>query len=348
MKRFVILLTALMICVSAAVIAEESVLIDFSTLEADYAPGGGDPTEHEATLIDFGQKAGTGFSEEEKALMKTSLALDNWGVVLASSSQTVFNQANSMAKSVPVREDAKQYAGETVLGVRVHFPLNDYNSWAMVRPPFEIPVYMRKTIVQDDGTVVPDEEDVNRTKFDNFGVVKNVGTIKSVSMNVLGLNFPMGCEIILKDHNNKELALDMGYLYFDGWRTLTWENPNYITEVRNREVRRFPLYPRATPSVKLMGIRFRRDKEQEGGDFITYIKDISIIYDKAVLDLDTDINNEEVWGILGEREEARRTAEFENLGELQVLRALERKKMHQVDDVEDGGTDTGTDAATTE
>lgn len=344
MKRFVILLTALVICLSAAVFAEEAVLIDFSTLEADYAPNGGDnATEHEATLIDFSQKAGTGFSEEEKALMKTSLALDNWNVVLASSSRTVFNQANSMAKGVPVREDAKKFAGDMVLGVRVHFPLNDYNSWAMVEPPFEIPVYMKKTEVQEDGTLQSVAEDVNRTKFDGFGVVKNVGTIKQVSMNVLGLNFPMGCEIILKDHNNRELALDMGYLYFDGWRTLTWENPNYITEVRNREIQRYPLYPRATPSVKLMGIRFRRDKEQEGGDFITYVKDIQITYDLAVLDLDTDINNEEVWGILGEREESRRTAEFERLGEVQVLRALEQKKMHSEPEEEEVGTTTTTE-----
>ena len=337
MKRFVILLTALVICISAAVIAEESVLIDFNTLEVDYAPGGGDPTENEATLIDFSQKAGTGFSEEEKAMMKTSLALENWNVILASSSRTVYNQANSLAKAVPVREDAKKFAGDTVLGVRVHFPLNDYNSWAMVEPPFEIPVYMKKTEIGDDGALVPVEEDVNRTKFDGYGVVKNVGVIKSVSMNVLGLNFPMGCEVILKDHTNKELALDMGYLYFDGWRTLTWENPNYITQVRDRELRRFPLYPRATPSIKLSGIRFRRDKEQEGGNFITYVKDISVTYDKAVLDLDTDINNEEVWGILGEREESRRTAEFERLGEVQVLRALEKKKMHmEPEELEEG------------
>jgi hypothetical protein len=208
----------------------------------------------------------------------------------------------------------------------------------MVRPPFEIPVYMRKTTIADDGTVEEDKSDVNRTKFDTFGVVKNVGVIKSVSMNVLGLNFPMACEVIIKDHLNRERALFMGYLFFDGWRTLTWENPNYISEVRNREIQRFPLYPRATPSVKLMGIRFLRDKEQEGGDFITYVKDIRIVYDKAVLDLDTDVNNEEVWGILGEREESRRTSEFEKLGELQVLRALEKKKMHPV---EEEGSDEG-------
>lgn len=335
MKRFVILLLvvgAALLFASAGVFAEESILIDFSTLAADYAVSGSDvPTENEATIIDFGDKAGTGFTEEEKALMKTSLALNNWEVALASSSRTVFNQSNSMTKEVPVRDDAKKFPGEKVLGVRVHFPMEPYNSWALVRPPFEIPMYMRKTVVAEDGTVTEDPEDINRTKYDGFGVLKNVGVVKSVSMNILGLNFPQGVEIILKDQSNKEMPIFMGYLYFDGWRTLTWNNPNYITEVRNREITRFPLYPKATPSVKLMGIRFSRDKAQEGGDFITYIKDITVTYDKAVLSLDMDVNNEEVWGILGKREESRRTSEFEKLGEIQVLRTLEKKKMHQVE-----------------
>ncbi len=338
MKRIAILLTIGLILVGFTVFAEESVLIDFSQLEADIAVGDAeDPNENEATIIDFADKAGTGFTEEEKAMMKTSLAINNWEVELASSSSTVFNLAHSMAKEVPVREDATRYAGERVLGVRVHFPTEPYNSWAMVRPPFEIPFYMRKTTVQDDGTVVPDQEDVQRTKFDGFGVVKNVGVIKSLSMNVLGLNYPHGVEIVLKDQDNREHSIFMGYLYFDGWRTLTWQNPNYITEVKDREIRRYPLYPKATPAMKLMGIRILRDKEQVGGDFITYVKDITMTYDKAVLTLDMDINNEEVWGILEQREESRRTAEFERLGEIQVLRTLERKKMHAVEEEAGGG-----------
>jgi hypothetical protein len=306
--------------------------------------GGDNPSENLRTLIDFGEKAGTGFEDEEKKLMKTSLALPNWEVELASSSRTVFNQSNSLVKEVQVREDAKkeEYQGVTVMGIRVHFPMGDYNSWAMAHPPFEIPFYMQQSFIDadDDYKLKSDPEDVGRTKFDNFGVVKNVGVLKSVSMNVLGLNYPMGCEVILKDQNNREMALFMGYLWFDGWRTLQWENPNYITDVQNRELRRFPLYPRATPAVKLVGIRFLRDKEQEGGDFITYIKDINITYDKAVLDLDTDVNNEEVWGILEQREESRREAEFFRLGEVQVLRALEKKKMHNPEaEAEAGGAE---------
>ena len=261
--------------------------------------------------------------------MKTSLALENWEVLLSSSSRTVFNQQRSLTRQVSVKDEAKRFAGEIVMGVRVHFPIENYNAWAMVKPPFEIPLYMQKTVVEDDGTLVPDPEDSRGSKFNSIGVVKNVGVIKSISLNILGLNFPMGCEIVLKDQNNDEKAMFMSYLNFDGWRTLTWSNPNYITEVKNREIKRYPLYPTATPAVKLQGLRFFRDRVQDGGDFITYIKDISIVYDKAVLTLDTDVNNEGVWGILSEREESRRNAEFAKLGEIQILRHLEKQKMHQ-------------------
>jgi hypothetical protein len=332
MKRVVILLFCAIAFFgfSAALFADEEVLINFSDLIADYSPSDGDEaTENEATLIDFGARAGTGFTEEEKKLMKTSLAIGNWEVLLSSSSRTVFNQQRSLTKAVVVKDEAKRFAGETVLGVRVHFPEEKYNGWALVRPPFELPFYMQKTIIENDGTLVPDPDDRQGNKFNNYGVVKNVGVIKSISMNVLGLNYPMGCEVVLKDQNNEEMAMFMSYLDFDGWRTLTWNNPNYISEVKNREIKKFPLYPTATPAVKLVGVRFFRDKIQEGGDFIAYVKDISVIFDKAVLTLDTDVDNEAVWGILSEREESRRNAEFEKLGEIQILRHLEKQKMHK-------------------
>jgi hypothetical protein len=339
MKRFVILLITAFFCLSIPVFAEESVLIDFSTLVPDVVIGDAEePNEHAATIIDFSEQAGTGFTEDEAQLMKISLAMDNWEVDLASSSKTVFNQTRSMVKSVPVRDDASRYAGERVLGIRIHYPTEPYNSWGMIVPPFEIPVYMKETEVQGDGTVVTVEEDVNRTKFDGYGVVKNVGVLKSLSMSVMGLNYPMGAEVIIQDQNNRQMAIFLGYLDFDGWRTLTWQNPNYITQVNDRELRRFPLYPRMTPSIKFVGLRFTRDASVGGGDFITYVKDISVTYDLATLDLQMDINNEEVWGILGERESSRRSAEFDRLGELQVLRALERKKMDAVNaEVENGG-----------
>jgi hypothetical protein len=327
MKRFFILLTTVFFFIGAISFADEAVLIDFSKLAADYPEQ--NPTQNARTLVDYSDKAGSSFTDDEKLEMKTSIALNNWDVRLAPSSKRVNNMSLSMTKEVPVMSEAKQYAGEKVLGIRVNFPEESFNSWAIIAPPFEIPAYMKKTNINSDGTLTQDETDRYGSKFiDGYGVVKNVGVIKSVSMNVYGSNFPNGLEVILKDQNNDEKVIFMDYMNFDGWRTLTWKNPNYVTEVRNRDLYQTPLYPKATPMYKIGGIRIIKDASQEGGDIITYIKDISITYDKAILTVERDVDEEAIWGILKEREESRRTAEFEKLGHQQVLRYLEKKKMH--------------------
>ena len=326
MKRIGILLI-LISAFAFTSFAEESVLIDFSMLTGDVDVGA--KTENVATLIDFSQKAGTGFTEEEKNAMKTSLKLDNWEVILASSSRTVTNQSLSKTITAPVNDDAKKYQGESVMGIRVHYPDEPFNSWAIVQPPFEIPAFMKKTDFDEaSGELTEDAADRLGTKFDGYGVAKNVGVLKTVSMNIYGSNFPNGVGLLLKDQENNVKNIFMDYLDFDGWKTLVWKNPNYITEVRNRELKRLPLYPKSTPMFKLVGIIFYKDATQNGGDFITYIKDISMTYDKAVLNLERDIDEEALWGILNEREESRRTAEFSKLGNLQVLRYLESMKMH--------------------
>jgi len=314
MKRILVVLAAFLI-VSVAAFAEESVLIDFNELLDDYQG------EHQATVVDFSSVAGTRFTEEEKAAMNTSLYVPNWGVRLSSSSRNVTNDTLSYVRSVTVGENSQYYPGEQVMGVRVHFPTGSFNSYAWVEPPFAIPAYATSTVVED----APQGD-----QFTGFGVVKNVGVIKSIKVNAYGMNYPMGLSIVLVHDNNQTTQHPMGYLDYDGWRELTWQNPGYITEVRNRELRSEPLYPRSTPSITLDSIQFYRDAMQEGGDFIAYVKDIKVVYDQAVIqDVDTDLRHEEVWGILAQREEKRRNAELKRLGNQQVLRYLETQKMHQ-------------------
>lgn len=344
MRRSVLFVMIALLTVGA-VFAEEAVLIDFAQLAADYPAD--DPVHNQRTLVDYSIAAGSSYTEEEKAEMRISLAIESWEIDLASSSQRVDTVTNSMVREAPVREGASNYENQTVMGVRVNFPTDPFNSWALVRPPFEIPAYADRDEVQDDGTLEVPQEEVGRgRKFDNIGVVKNVGVLRSISMNVHGLNFPHGVSVILQDENNEEQEIFMGYLQFDGWRTLEWRNPNYIEQVRNRELRTFPLYPNLTPMRKLIGIRIYRDADMQGGDFITYIKDISLTYDRAVLNLERDINDEAVWGILQERERARRDAELRSLGNIQVLRYLEQRKMHDPEAAEEAaGGEAGTTPA---
>ncbi len=337
MRRTVLFVLVVLLLAAGLSFAEEATLIDFSDLTADYPAD--DPVRNERTLVDYSIAAGSSYTEEEKAEMKVSLAINSWEIDLASSSRNVVTTENSLVRQAIVREGASDFENEGVLGVRVHFPEGPFNSWALIRPPFEIPAYADRDFVQDDGSLaVPQEEAGRGSKFDGIGVVKNVGVLRSVSMNVYGLNFPQGISIILQDENNERHEIFMGYLNFDGWRTLEWRNPNYITEVRNRELRTFPLYPKLAPMRKLIGVRIYRDGAMEGGDFITYLKDISITFDKAVLQLERDIDDEAVWGILQERERSRREAELRRLGNIQVLRYLESRKMHSEDEpLESGG-----------
>lgn len=332
MKKLCILI-AVGLLLTGAVFAEKSVLIDFSQLAADVKIGDAEKNnEHAATLVDFADVAGSSYDEAVRKAMKTSLAIENWYVQLSSSSRTVANQALSYTRESKIKPDAKAFDGEqlggkTVMGVRVRFPLAMYNAYAMILPPFEIPAYSNKTELRGD-QVVEVEGDAG-TKFDSIGVVKNVGVLKSVEATVYGSNFPNGFGIIVKDQNNNEQTIFMDYLEFDGWRKLVWNNPNYITEVRNRELRKFPLYPNSEPHLKLVGLIIYRDSMQQGGDLITYVKDIKVTYDKALLEVQRDINDEAIWGIISARYEARKAAELKRLGNLQVLRTIEKQKMHK-------------------
>jgi len=174
-----------------------------------------------------------------------------------------------------------------------------------------------------------DAKYMNRTsKFDRKGVIKNVATIKSIKVRAYGSNYPHGFALRIKDASGNIQDIFMGYLNFDGWKEIEWKNPNYIDEVRNRELRLMPLYPQADPYIKFLGLVIYRDGGAIGGDFVTYFKDVEVTYDRALLSLDRDIDDESAWGILDQRESARKAAETRRLGDIQVLRYLEQKKKH--------------------
>ena len=110
MKRLPIALLVAFVAI-AFLAAEESMLIDFTQLGADVVidPNSQTPTDNEATLIDFSDVAGFTFSADELALMKTSLALGNWEVLLAPSARTVENENLSMA---PCQAQVHQLLGD--------------------------------------------------------------------------------------------------------------------------------------------------------------------------------------------------------------------------------------------
>jgi len=328
MKRIIILL-AIALVTAGMLIADEAILIDFSKLTADMRVklDANDqetkPNQNRRTMMDYGQVAGGTFTNEQKSLMKTSLAIENWEVKFSSSSQTIENVSNTYTRESP----SKQWG--TVMGVRVHYPTDYAYSKATIRPPFEIPAYEPMADVDDNGNIQPSSSNgiTGPSRFEQeYGVVKNVGTIRSVAVNVYGLNFPHGLNVILIDSEGNEKTCFMGYLNFDGWAELTWNNPQYIFEVRDRDLRLYPLYPATMPFLKFGGFRLDRDADRAGGDFVTYFKDVKIIYDKARLDADRDIDDEEIWGIINHRETEKKIFEMEKFGQNQILRFLESQK----------------------
>lgn len=324
MKR-IFILVAIALSVVSVVSAEQKVLIDFSQLVADIIPDQDNkPTQNRATMMDYSDVAGGSFTEEQKEIMKTSLALPNWDIVLASSSRTPMTQAKSFVVPAPSKEHG------TVMGIRVNFPVAPFNSWARIKPPFEIPAFEYMAQVSDEGEIQEPTEEDRANKFTRFeqgyGVIKNVGTIKAVQVKAYGLNFPHALSTVIIDSQGKENTMFMGYLNFDGWSELKWNNPGYVTDVRNRELRLYPLYPKATPFIKFGGFLVQRDAAHDGGDFIAYFKDVQVIYDQAVLDTDRDIDDEAIWNIIADREEDRKNVEIKRFGQVQVMRYLEKDR----------------------
>ena len=271
----------------------------------------------ERTLVDFAGAAGASFTQQERDLMKSSLFISNWDVVLNSSAQTPLRQATSKALPAVVREGAERFSGDMVLGARVNFPTEPWNAWALIKPPFEIPA-------SDPRFLEP-----------GHGAVSNIGTLKQVGLTVYGLNFPHTISVILQNEMNEQQEIMMGHLQFDGWRQLVWDNPNYIVDVRNRELRLQPLYPYNVPTMKIVGFRIYRDGAAPGGDFITYLRDVTVIYDLARLQVTEDIEHDALWEILSNRERARQEAELRRLGNLQVLRFIEGELKAQDADLRD-------------
>lgn len=333
MKKTLGLFAAAMLLVGGVAFAEEAMLIDFTLLDADCCEDdNGNPQQNKHTVMDYSVSAGATFTEEQKDLMKTSLALPEWEILLNSSAKTVTSLADSKVVAAPVKGEADvPFAGKNVMGVRIVFPTWNSNANARIVPPFDIPAYEPLADADDNGVrqeQTEEQKGSDKTLFeDGYGIVKNVGTVKSIAVTTMGMNYPHGLYVVLSDNDNVERRYFVGYLGFDGWKVLRWENPQYLSEIRNREIRVYPIYPRGLPFVKFRGFQITRDAAHIGGDFIGYFKDVKVIYDKAILTSDRDIADEDLWGIITKKEDARQKAEMLRFGNKQVNRFLEKAKL---------------------
>ncbi len=351
MKRTLVLTAAAMLLAGTLGFAKTTTLIDFTLLDADsVADENGNPTQNSRTVMDFSVAAGASFTSDQKTLMKTSLALPEWEVVLNSSARNVQAVALSQVVAAPVKDSADvPFAGKNVMGVRVMFPTWANNANAKIVPPYDILAFEPLSDADENGDrQQPTDEQKGKYLFeDGYGLIRNVGTIKSIAVTTMGDNFPHQLYVLLKDNDGVERRYLMGNLQFDGWKELRWNNPDYITEVRTREIRVYPIYPRGTPSIRFAGFQVTRDAADIGSDFIGYFKDVKVIYDLAVLNADRDIDEEDLWGIVTKKETDRRNGEMSRFGNKQVNRFIEKEKMATEDTFVSSLSDEGDQSGST-
>ena len=110
--------------------------------------------------MDYSVSAGATYTEQQKDLMRTSLVLNEWEVVLNSSAKSVTALADSQVVPAPVKSSADvPFAGSNVMGVRIVFPSWNSNASAMIVPPFTIPAYEPLSDADENGNRVESSED---------------------------------------------------------------------------------------------------------------------------------------------------------------------------------------------
>lgn len=303
MKKLFAVLASIFVAASAYGVTN-STLIDFAiTGNADNLQAAGDDTN-------------------EVVSVQQNLYNDNWVVWLNESARLTENRRNSYVTNVDSKGNNGAWEAGKVLGIRVHFPLQSWNSYALVKPAFQLEMY--------GGT--------DGTKYtDGKGVIHNVGEIKSISSWVYGRNYLVSYFINLQNELGELKSYPMGNVYFSGWRQLKWENREYLANVRDRVLVRKPLYPKMIPSVKLDSLGFYRTKDTQGGDFITYVKDVTMEYDVVVVDFEEDIDDEATWQLLKTENERKQAIENARVREVAELQQLEQRRINGGDAQQDAG-----------
>lgn len=255
-------------------------------------------------LPDYHDLPGQLYTKADLEAMAINLKLHNWEVHLTESSARLKTEELSLTRAVTSKERG------TVLGVRVHFPGSALSGAASIVPPFSIPV--------DYGRKVNDSLTDSRNAEEGLGILHNTGSIKSLSIDVYGRNFEHGLTVVLEHSDGRVQEVFMGSLNFRGWRTLKWENPNYIRDVRDRNMAQRPLYPNEIPFVRLAGLKIHRNSTTPGGDFVGYFDTIYMVHD---LDLtfkggnEQDIVDEDFWYVVRAAEIDRKYSELRQLAD---------------------------------
>ncbi len=290
-------------------------LIDFTKFEEEVRKWIPEPKVTELVMTNGQPKA---------LLSAEEFMLDRWVVELNNSARNMRLQNIVLSYCKKVR--SSKYGD--VLGVRVHFPREHVYSYAVIKPPYEFYAY----------------DENGRFFMTNSGILPNVHSIKKIAIWINGRNYNYGLAIRLKDRDDKVHEFFMGWLRFDGWRKLVWENPNFVDKVLTYTLKRQPLYPRSIPYYKFDSIVIYKPAFEQGGDFVTYIKDITVTFKPFVVEPIDEIDDESIWNILSLEAIRKKLIEEKRITEEVILKKQEEARL-KVGSKKLGLTPTGGPAA---
>ena len=325
MLRKIILPLILLQLASLMLYAQETqdpqgeIWIDFGSLPSGYLPTAGQPytrqydpapiQEGDETVVDYSNvydpSSGTfknmlpsRFSGEEYQQMRVSLALDRWQVKLSSSSNFLENRNSSQVLAYQIKETSSRFAGEQLMAVHFTLPTLRIHSEVRIVPEFSIPAYSLP-IGADLQQEISQPASQRLGQFLGKGVLRNVGPIRSIIATVYGRRFPISLTLEADHTDLGPKSYPMGSLQFSGWQDMIWNNANYIEDVRKRSYTDQPDYPRGMASMTLSSIRLDRTNQAvdaASSEFVFYIKEIRVVYDKGVSEtFDSEIDDEQIW-----------------------------------------------------
>jgi hypothetical protein len=127
-------------------------------------------------------------------------------------------------------------------------PIVAVNSYAMIKPPFEIPAY-------ELNESTADENDQRVFKFDGYGVVRNVGTIKEIKVETLGRNFPHNLFCCDRERNRRRAIHQNGKSGVFWLEIIDLAEPELPRRCAKPTTNALsPLYPQNEPFIKIKGI----------------------------------------------------------------------------------------------
>lgn len=203
-------------------------------------------------------------------------------------------------KDTPIKIDGKHaivISEDTrFIKIQVHYPISQLPYEVIIKPKFPIYEYdldgmpiNRVKKIDISGSI---ENNVNT------GIIDNIGQIKDIELNIIGLNASNRIYIVLSDQSGNLTKYFMGWLYTEfSDKPMKWSNSDYVIEEANYIINPIPTNPREIKYVKFHSLVIEYDHRNMGGNSVFLIKDIKLIYDYqiAAKKLSFDIQSEDFW-----------------------------------------------------